>query len=126
MPLPRTVAVLNKRFTNRFIEPVVRQFSGFAVVEHTGRRSGATYCTPVTAFDHNGALLVALTYGPKADWVLNVLASGGTLARSGTTQTISATTVVGRQIAWAALPPIVRGFLRILRVRHFLLIEVSD
>ncbi len=74
MPLPKSVAKLNRRLTN----PVARRFAGrvppLAIVEHTGRRSGATYRTPVMAFPAGGGFAIVLTYGPDVDWVKNVLA----------------------------------------------------
>ncbi len=47
-----------------------------SVVTHVGRRSGRTYRTPVTAVRTDDAFVVALPYGPGADWVRNVLAAG--------------------------------------------------
>jgi deazaflavin-dependent oxidoreductase (nitroreductase family) len=126
VPLPRLVARLNKRYTNRFIEPVVRRFSSFACVVHFGRRSGAEYQTPVYLFDCDGALLVALTYGAAADWVLNVLAGGAAIKRGNQEFAVEATSVVGRDIAWPCLPAVVRGWLRALRVDDFMLLRVGE
>ncbi len=120
MPLPRAVARFNRRYTNRFIEPVVARSSGFAVVHHVGRRSGAAYRTPVNVFDGgDGSLVVALTYGPSADWVQNVLAGPASLVRRGDEVRVVGVEVVGRDAAWAALPWFVRLALRVLRVRDF-------
>ena len=77
MPLSRSVARFNKRVTNRLLRPLAERAPGFAIVVHTGRRSGATYETPINAFRTPGGYRVALTYGPGADWVRNVLAAGG-------------------------------------------------
>ena len=44
---------------------------------HTGRKSGRQYRTPVNVFSHADRYVFALTYGPNADWVRNVLAHGG-------------------------------------------------
>jgi len=127
MPLPRAVARANKRFTNRFIEPVVARTAGFAVVSHAGRRSGSAYRTPVYAFpvdrtSTDGQLVVALTYGPEADWAKNVLAGGGTIAYRDTERAIGRATVVGREVAWPHLPGVVRFALRVLRVTDFMLL----
>ena len=48
----------------------------FAIVTHTGRRSGRTYRTPVNVFRDGDRYLFALTYGAESDWVRNVLAAG--------------------------------------------------
>lgn len=125
MPLPRAIARLNRRYTNRFIEPVVRRSAGFATVHHVGRRSGHPHRTPVNVFDLDGDVIVALTYGPSADWVQNVRAGPAHLVRRGTSLTVVATTMVGRETAWPALPAIARGALRILRVRDFARLRVE-
>ncbi len=127
VPLPTWIARFNKRVTNRFIEPLVRRSSGFAIVHHTGRRSATPYRTPVNIFDAGDeSAIVALTYGPAADWVQNVLASGGSVERVNLTSTIRSVTIVGRPEAWPYIPRIVRIALRILTVRHFMLIRLGD
>jgi deazaflavin-dependent oxidoreductase (nitroreductase family) len=77
MPLPRCVARFNRRVTNRLIGPLAPVLPHFAVVVHTGRRTHQSYRTPVNVFRRPGGYVIALTYGPNADWVRNVLASGG-------------------------------------------------
>ncbi len=47
-----------------------------AVIEHSGRKSGNIYRTPVMAFVEGRDLSVVLNYGPHSDWVRNVLAAG--------------------------------------------------
>ncbi len=95
------------------------------MVHHIGRRTGDAHRTPVNVFELEGDLVVALTYGPGADWVQNVLAGPATLVRTGTTLRVVATTIVGRDIAWPALPWFVRPALRVLRVRDFLRVQVE-
>jgi deazaflavin-dependent oxidoreductase (nitroreductase family) len=129
MPLPGAVARFNRRYTNRFIEPVVRRSAGFALVHHRGRRTGRRYRTPVNVFDlDDGAerrLVVALTYGPTADWVQNVSAGPAHLTRRGTDLRVVAIEIVGRDVAWPILPLAVRAVLRLLRVRDFALLSVG-
>src|SRR5215204_4698399 len=50
VPLPKQLARFNRVTTNRVAFPVARRVPGFAVVLHTGRRSGCSYRTPVNAF----------------------------------------------------------------------------
>ena len=125
MPLPRFVAQLNKRYTNRFIEPIVRRFADFAVVSHIGRSTGRGYQTPVYAFAADGAAVIALTYGPAADWAQNVLAGDGTLTWRGADFAIEHAHVIGRDQAWPHLPRLVRLVLRALRVHDFMLVSPS-
>jgi len=77
MPLPRSVARFNRRVTNRLLGPLAPHLPGFGVVVHTGRKTHRLYRTPVNVFRRPGGYVIALTYGPDADWVRNVLASGG-------------------------------------------------
>ena len=127
MPLPFWVARFNKRVTNRFLEPIVRRSAGFAIVHHRGRRTGRPYTTPVNIFHaDDGAAIVALTYGPTADWVQNVLAGGGDVERRGVRTPISQVTLVHRRDSWQFLPPWVQIALRILTVRDFLRITTVD
>jgi deazaflavin-dependent oxidoreductase (nitroreductase family) len=76
MPLPRQAARFNRVFTNRLFAPLAGRVPPWVVVEHVGRRSGRTYRTVVWAFPRRGDLIMALTYGPSADWVRNVTAAG--------------------------------------------------
>ena len=82
MPAPRSMARFNKRFTNRIALRVAGHLPGFAIVYHTGRRSGRVYRTPVNAFHPDEDYIIALTYGPESDWVKNVLAAGSCELRS--------------------------------------------
>src|SRR5579859_3528831 len=77
MPLPRSVARFNRRFTNRILGPLAYILPGFAVVVHTGRQTGRQYQTPINAFRRGDGFIIILTYGPATDWARNVLAAGG-------------------------------------------------
>lgn len=125
MPLPRAIALLNKRFTNRFIEPIVSRSADFARVHHVGRRTGHHRTTPVKIFFLDGDGIVALTYGPSADWVRNVVASGGSVEHQEAMKQIASVEVVGRAVAWPALPKPIRFALRVLTVHDFLRIDIE-
>ena len=125
VPRPHFVARFNKRVTNRFLEPVARRARGFAVVHHSGRRSGSAYKTPVNLFELGHSSIVALTYGPTVDWAQNVLAGGGVVEDRTGSRRIESAEVVDRGTAWPALPIVVRGVLRLLRVRHFMRLELA-
>lgn len=76
MPASRKVARFNKRYLNRLFLRVAGRMPGFGIVTHLGRKSGRAYRTPVNVFRTEGGYIVALTYGPEADWVKNVMAAG--------------------------------------------------
>ncbi len=120
MPLPHMIARFNKRVSNRFIEPIARRSSGFAVIHHRGRRSARAYTTPVNLFDLNGDAIVALTYGLSTDWLQNILVNGGTVESRAGCRRIDTARIVDRSVAWPVLPIAVRLALRMLGVTHVL------
>jgi deazaflavin-dependent oxidoreductase (nitroreductase family) len=78
--VPRRVARFNRVVTNRVTGLFAGTVPGFGVVLHRGRRSGRPYRTPVIVYSGDGGdggYVIALIYGPGADWVRNVLAAGG-------------------------------------------------
>src|SRR6266568_5109094 len=77
MVAPRALARFNRHVTNPVLSRIVLRMPGFAMIVHTGRRSGKEYRTPVNVFRADDGYLIALTYGPGSDWVRNVLAAGG-------------------------------------------------
>jgi len=76
MPIPKRVARFNTRVTNRVMLRIAGWTPGFAIVTHTGRRSGRVYRTPVNVVRDGDRYVFALTYGADSDWVRNVLAAG--------------------------------------------------
>lgn len=104
---------------------VVRVFAGrlgpYAVVRHVGRRSGRQYQTPVVAFARGGALLVPLPYSWDVDWIHNLQeAGGGELLWKGRAISVGPPEIVETAAVFAALPPVIRLGVRILKVRQFL------
>ncbi len=123
MPLPASLGRFNRVVTNRVTRPAARRLPGFGVVEHTGRRSGRRYRTPVNAFRHGDGIVVALTYGADADWVRNVLAAGGCrMERTGGVRALGSPEVVVDATA-ALVPAPVRPILRLLHVDHFVVLS---
>jgi deazaflavin-dependent oxidoreductase (nitroreductase family) len=78
MPLPRVLGRINRRVTNPFLWPIVVRLprSGFGRIVNIGRRTGRVYRTPMLGFRRADTIVFALTYGPAAEWLQNVLASG--------------------------------------------------
>lgn len=69
------------RFNRVVTNPLFRPISGWvplwSIIEHTGRRSGRVYRTPVSMFATPDGVAVLLVYGPDRDWVKNLTAAGG-------------------------------------------------
>ena len=77
MPIPLVVGQWNKAGLNKVTRHIAPWVPGLGLIVHRGRHSGTEYQTPVNVFPTGGGFVVALTYGPGADWVKNVLAAGG-------------------------------------------------
>jgi deazaflavin-dependent oxidoreductase (nitroreductase family) len=93
----------------------------FGVVLHQGRTSGRLHRTPVNAFPHEDGFLVALTYGRDVDWVRNVMAAGGCrLIHRGRVVDLFRPSVLPLGEAAQAIPGLVGGILRIIRVSDVL------
>jgi len=114
----------------RFVNPVTRLFAGwlpgFAILTHTGRRSGRRYQIPINAFRRGDYYIFALTYGSNTDWVKNVLAAGecSIRTRARNVRLIEPEVVVDPRLR--ELPRLVRPFLaRVDRVTEVLRMRIA-
>ncbi len=100
------IAQFNKRWTNPAIMPVAgHRYSPYALIEHTGRRSGHPYVTPVITVPVAGGFLIPLIYGETTDWYRNLqIAGGGTLQWHGNRYQIGAPERVDGATALSAFP----------------------
>ena len=116
----RWVAAFNLAVTNRITRPFAARLPGFGIVTHIGRKSGRVYRTPVNVFRTQKGVMIALTYGPGAHWVQNLLAAGGgRLEMRGTCYQVSAPSVV-HDPTRRRFPFPVRIVLRIIGATDFL------
>jgi deazaflavin-dependent oxidoreductase (nitroreductase family) len=127
MPIPKFIARINRSITN----PLTRQFAGrippFAIMTHTGRRSGNEYRIPIMAFPSDDEFVIALTYGAETDWVRNVLASDRcTLEYRRQTIRLEHPRLLTDPAVRRRLPRAVRFALRLLRVDQFLVLVRND
>lgn len=83
MQIPRVVTVFNKYVNNRIQGLWAWLLPPWAVIGHTGRKSGKAYRTPILGFVAHGTFVVPILYGEQSEWVKNLLAAnGGTLHRA--------------------------------------------
>jgi deazaflavin-dependent oxidoreductase (nitroreductase family) len=123
MPLPRALARLNRVAANRIVRHIASWLPGLALVVHVGRRSGAVYRTPVNLFTADGQYTFALTYGATSDWVRNVLAAGGCDVITRRRQVRLVAPRIVHDESRAAIRPLERQVLRLLRVADFLVLD---
>ncbi|MGV1008487.1 MAG: nitroreductase/quinone reductase family protein [Dermatophilaceae bacterium] len=112
MPFPRWLAHVNKRVFN----PIVERRGAQPVLIHNGRSSGKTYRTPLDAHRLPDGYLFIPMYGPRTDWVKNVLATRQARLRiNGHEIELQAPRLVKKDDIWPILPtttktpPTIRG-----------------
>ena len=111
---------MNKAGLNRVTVRVCPFVPGFGVVVHRGRHSGRRYQTPVSVFPAKDGYVFALTYGPGADWVKNVLAAGGCELRTrGRTIKLTSPRLYHDE-SRPYIRPLERQFLQLTRIADFL------
>ncbi len=125
MPAPRWLARFNRRVTNVLGRRVAGWLPGFAIVDHRGRRSGTAYRTPVNAFARPGGYVIALTYGPGADWVKNVLAAGGCELEVERRRVHLVHPQIIHDPCQRLVPALVRPILRLVNVEDFLELSIA-
>ena len=126
MPLPRTLARMNRVGLNRIIRHVAPYVPGLGVVVHAGRRSGRVYRTPVNVFAKDGRYTFALTYGADSDWVRNVRAARGCTVRTRGRDVRLTNPRLVHDETRAAIRPLERAFLRLFGVADFLVLDRVD
>jgi deazaflavin-dependent oxidoreductase (nitroreductase family) len=126
MPLPRSIALANRRVTNRLLGGLATRLPWFGVIIHIGRKSRRQYRTPVNVFRRGDRYIIALTYGSNADWVRNVLADGGcTLETRGRALRLSRPRLFHDE-SRHAVPAPVRLILGLINVSDFLELTLDD
>lgn len=121
MPIPRTVARFNRYVTN----PIVRRFAGwvpsFCIMTHIGRRTGRQYRIPLNVLRTEDGFVFALTYGPGADWVKNVVTAGTCAVRYRSEDfRLEDPEFLATETGMSHMPAPVRVMLRLLDVTEFL------
>jgi deazaflavin-dependent oxidoreductase (nitroreductase family) len=135
------VFFVGMRTGSRFVRDVVRRFNRAvgnpyqmrtagtpgayaSVIRHVGRTTGRQYATPMVPFPTDDGFVIALPYGPGADWVKNVMASGSaTIVHGGTTYRVGQPELVPVAEAAPYLPAKEQRSLRRFHVERCLLVH---
>jgi len=114
------MARLNRAVTNKISIHLAGFVPGLGIVIHVGRRTRNVFRTPVIVFRTKDGFRIALTYGPKSDWVQNALAHGAVrlVTRRREYELGEPELVTDPHRQHVPLP--LRAFLRLLRVSQFL------
>ena len=116
------LARFNRLGPNRVLGRIAgRRLSPVALMVHQGRRSGRPYRTPVMPLPLRDGFLVSLPYGPRRDWVRNVVAAGGaTMQRGGRSFELTGPRLLDAAAAAPLLPAALRPALRVAPRIRFL------
>ena len=79
MRVPRAVANFHRRVTNPVARSLTPWLPCLGTLEHTGRKSGRHYRTPLLVFKTRDGFVILIGYGPESDWLKNILAGGPTV-----------------------------------------------
>ncbi|MFN8372912.1 MAG: nitroreductase family deazaflavin-dependent oxidoreductase [Anaerolineae bacterium] len=117
------VRQFNKRIFNHFTMLFAGRFI-YAVVEHTGRRSGKHYTTPIVAIRRDNQIIMPLPYGTDTDWCQNILAAQGCRLRlHGKVYQVTAPHIVEADMAMPLLYPYWRLMFKRFKIGHYLITQ---
>ena len=98
----------------------------WAVIVHTGRRSGRQYKTPIAIQPTADGFVIPLPFG-KTDWCRNVIAANDTVIRwKGRDYHVASAQLIDEAAGKRAFPAILQGPLALLRIRQFLAVRRVD
>jgi deazaflavin-dependent oxidoreductase (nitroreductase family) len=134
---PSPVVKIVMRPMTKMLNPLIiklagrRHFGMAAQIRHTGRRSGRTYTTPVSARRSGDIVVIALTFGNQSDWSRNVRsAGGGTIRIEGEDYNITKPQIMSRQeakpLVEAAFSPMERAGFRMLGIKQVMILRVAS
>ena len=126
-PVVNALRRVNRSVTNpRVMRTAGNEGTQTSVIEHVGRRSGQTYETPVDIIETTTRLLIGLPYGPRTDWLRNVLAAGSaTVVSKGERIAVERPAVVATADVEELIPARTMRTLRLFGVSQCLSLEKS-
>jgi deazaflavin-dependent oxidoreductase (nitroreductase family) len=122
----KRIRLFNKRVTNPLLRRLAYLSRGpFAIIRHVGRRSGKTYETPLMVFRTEDGFVIVLTYGPNTDWYRNIQAADRSILLWHKREfVLQRPEPIDKQMAWKALPPLVKQILRMRDTLNFVQVKI--
>ena len=116
------IRLLNKHLTNKLLMPICGKGLGmFAILTHTGRKTGQRYQIPIMVVPVENGFVIALTYGKKTDWYENVKAKGGCSLRwKRQDYALTNPELIDQELALRAFPALFRAGLRKMGIQYYL------
>lgn len=118
-----------RHFNKHVLNPAMMRVAGSrfwyaSSLGHTGRRSGASYRTPVVADPTADGFVIPLPYGTGVDWLRNVLTAGhATLRCHGRTYEVAEPRIVDAAAAAPLLSARRRRVFGRFGIDHFLVVR---
>ena len=98
----------------------------WAVIVHTGRRSGRRYRTPIAIHPTADGFVIPLPFG-KTDWCRNVMAANDSVIRwKGRSYQVGSARMVDEATGQRAFPPVLRRALALFGIKRFLAVQRVD
>ena len=121
------IRVVNKYVTNRILIHISgKNFGHFAILAHTGRKSGRLYKIPIIAEPFEGGFVIALTYGKKVDWYENVKAKGGcSIYWKKKDYELTKPEFIDKNIGVMAFPNLFQAGLKKMGIQYYLRLEIK-
>ena len=113
---------MNKHITNKILIHIAGKDVGlFAILSHTGRKSGKIYQIPIIVEPVLKGFVIALTYGKKTDWYKNVKAKGACSLRWKRKEyALTNPEFIDQEQALPAFPAVFRVGLRMMGIQYYL------
>ena len=118
-----------RMFNKRRLNPLMLRFAGrkywyASVIEHTGRRSGKHFATPVATEQVPDGFVIPLPYGTGVDWLRNVLAAEhATIRAHGRSYRVMQPEIVSAASATPQLRPERRRIYNLFGVKNYLKVK---
>lgn len=122
------IRVFNKYVTNKVMIHICgKRFGHFAILSHTGRKTGKLYRIPIIAEPVERGFVIALTYGKKVDWYKNVKAKGGcSIYWKEKEYRLINPELIDKEIGLMAFPKTFRSALMKAGIEYFLKLEIQE
>ena len=116
------IQVVNKHITNKILIHISGKDLGlFAILTHTGRKSGKIYQIPIIVVPAENGFVIALTYGKKTDWYENVKAKRGcSLKWKRKEYALTHPEFIDQKQALQVFPALFRAGLRMMGIQYYL------
>jgi hypothetical protein len=122
----KVIAKIASRYFNPVSKKLAGRFPPWDQIYHIGRISGRKYFTPIVSVPIEGGYIIPLPYGKDTDWCKNIRASNKfKLIRLKKVIPLKNPTVIGKEEALAAFPPLLGSLINLSGCELYLRSEIG-